>query len=64
MPDDGLSESLKGFLRIGVFVGGGGIVLALFQPRGSPEFVLSVCSGIIGLLIVVGVVAVHRFFSR
>lgn len=65
MPDDGgLSEALKGFLRLGVFIGGGGALLALFQPRESPEFVLSVCSGIVGLLIVLGVVAVQRFFDR
>ncbi|MCO6445294.1 MAG: hypothetical protein J5J04_14535 [Anaerolineae bacterium] len=64
MPGDALGESLKGFLRIGVFVGVGGVVLALFQPRESPEFVLSVCNGIIGLLLVVGVVVLHRYFSR
>jgi site-specific recombinase len=53
-------ESLRGFLRIGIFVGGTGLVLALFQPRDSAEFVLSVCSAALGLALVAGVFIVGR----
>ena len=44
---------LRGFLQIGFFVGGGGFLLALAHPKDSPEFVVSVCSGVIGLTLVV-----------
>lgn len=44
---------LRGFLQIGVFVGGGGFLLALAHPSDSPEFVASVLSGIIGLVLVI-----------
>lgn len=53
-------EILKGFLRIGIFIGLAGIIMAFLQPPDSAEFVLSVCSGIIGLLLVMGVVLVYR----
>jgi sugar phosphate permease len=51
-------EHLRGFLQIGFFVGGGGFLLALAHPADTPEFVASVCSGIIGLTLVLGVVGV------
>ncbi|MFN8531818.1 MAG: hypothetical protein U0670_24695 [Anaerolineae bacterium] len=55
-----MHEALKGFLRIGVFVGGCGLVLALVEPRDSAEFVVSVCSALIGTVLVLGVLLVNR----
>lgn len=57
-------EVLKGFLRIGVFIGGCGLVLALTQTPGTAEFVLSVCSALIGLALVVGVILVSRWVKH
>jgi len=54
------NDPLKGFLQIGIFVGGGGILLAFMVPSDSPEFVASVCSGIIGMILVIGVVVLMR----
>jgi hypothetical protein len=58
--DDSFFGVLKGFLRIGIFIGVTGFVLALMQPRDSDEFVVSVCSGMIGLIIITGVIIVLR----
>jgi hypothetical protein len=60
MDDDSFFGVLKGFLRIGIFIGGTGFVLALMQPRDSDEFVVSVCSGMIGLVMVIGVIVALR----
>jgi hypothetical protein len=57
-------EVLKGFLRIGVLVGGCAFVLIFLQPPGSAEFVLSVCSALIGVTLVVAVVVVNRYVKR
>ena len=46
-------QALHGFLVIGIFVGGGGFLLALFQPPDSGEFVISICSGVIGIALIV-----------
>ncbi|MBX3086479.1 MAG: hypothetical protein KF716_32890 [Anaerolineae bacterium] len=54
-------EVLKGFARIGFFVGGGGLILLFFEPRNSPEWVISLCSSIIGVLLVVGVMILSRW---
>jgi hypothetical protein len=53
----------RGFLQLGFFVGGGGFVLALFQPRDSAEFVLSVCSAAMGGFIVVGSLLITRLLK-
>lgn len=53
-------EALEGFLRIGVFIAGAGICSALMLPRDSGEFVVSVCSSMIGLLLIAGVVVAFR----
>jgi len=55
-----LSETLKAFLRLGIFVGGCGLLMVFFQPPGSPEFILSVCSALIGGLLVLGAVLISR----
>jgi len=57
-------ELLKGFLRLGFFIGVGGLALMFFQPRESPEFVVSACSAIMGGVLVVGVVLLSRFMDR
>ena len=57
-------EVLRGFLRIGVFVGVCGLLMALVQPRDSAEFVLSVCSALIGGVLILGVVILTRWFAR
>lgn len=60
MPD----EVLKGFLRIGLFVGVCGFVMIFLQPPDSAQFVLSVCSALIGFTLVGGVIAVSRLLKR
>jgi len=57
-------EVLRGFLRIGMFVGVCGLVMALVQPRDSAEFVLSVCSALMGGVLILGVVILTRWFAR
>lgn len=60
MPVDELGEALKAFLRLGIFIGLGGLVLVLLVPAGTAEQVLSVCSAALGAAIVVGVVVIKR----
>ena len=57
-------EVLRGFLRIGMFLGVCGLVMALVQPRDSGEFVLSVCSAAMGGALILGVVVLTRWFVR
>jgi hypothetical protein len=57
-------EALNGFLRIGVFIGGLGFILIFLQPPNSAEFVLSVCSTLIGFTLVLAVVVVKRYVKR
>jgi hypothetical protein len=54
-------DALRGFLQIGIFVGLGGLLLAFAQPADSPEFVISVCGAIMGLLLIVGTALAARF---
>ncbi|MDZ4770195.1 MAG: hypothetical protein SGJ24_13780 [Chloroflexota bacterium] len=54
------ADGLAGFLRLGFFVGGCGLVMLLMQPPGSPEFVLSGCSALMGAVLIGGVVIVVR----
>lgn len=60
MSDDPKIEVLRGFFRIGMFIGLCGFLMIFFQPSDSPEFVLSVCSALIGGALVLGVVIVMR----
>jgi hypothetical protein len=57
-------EVLKGFARIAIFVGGGGLVLLLVEPHNSPEYIVSLCSAILGGLLLLGVVLINRFLNR
>lgn len=56
-------EVLKGFARIGIFVGGGGLVLLFIEPRNSPEFVVSLCSALVGGVLLAGVVILGRWMQ-
>lgn len=53
-------DALRGFFRIGMFIGLCGFLMIFVQPRGSPEFVLSICSALIGGVLMLGVVLVTR----
>ncbi len=57
------ADGLHGFLRLGVMVGGCGLIMALVQPRESPQFILSVCSAGMGLALIVGVLVVARLIK-
>jgi hypothetical protein len=57
-------SSLRGFLQLGFFIGGCGFLMAFFQPRESAEFVLSVCSGFLGLFLVAGCIVVVKTLKR
>lgn len=57
-------EALRGFLRIGMFLGVCGLVMAFVQPRNSGEFVLSVCSAAMGGALILGAVVLTRWFVR
>lgn len=50
-------DVLRSFFRIGIFVTGLSVLLALVNPTDSAEFVVSVCSIMIGLtlLLLVGI---------
>lgn len=56
-------EILKGFARIGFLVGGGGLLLLFLEPRNSPEFVVSLCSAVLGGLLLLGVVIINRLMK-
>ncbi len=58
--DDQRREALQAFFRIGIFIGVTGLVLALLHPADSPEFVVSVCSAMMGGLLMVGVAIMVR----
>ena len=50
-------DVLRAFFRIGVFVTGISIILAIANPTDSAEFVISICSILIGatLMLLVGI---------
>jgi hypothetical protein len=58
------ASGLSGFLRLGFFVGGCGLIMAFMQPRESAEFVLSVCSAAMGAALIAGVVLIVRLTRR
>jgi hypothetical protein len=57
------SQILKGFAQIGFFVGVGGLVLLFVEPRNSPEWIISLCSALLGGVILLGVVLIHRWMK-
>jgi hypothetical protein len=54
-------EALRGFLQIGILIGGCGFVLIFMQPPNSPGWVLSICSAIIGGVLVLAALLLARF---
>jgi hypothetical protein len=54
---------LKGFVSIGIFVGGGGLLLMLLEPRNSPEWVISLCSFLIGAVLIGSALAINRWIK-
>jgi hypothetical protein len=54
-------DVLKGFARIGFFVGGGGLILLFLEPPNSPQWVVSLCSSILGGVLIIGVVLLSRW---
>lgn len=54
-------DLLRALLSIGALIGFGGLALAFVQPAGSAEFVVSVCSAVIGAALIVVVLLVARF---
>ena len=59
-PGDPKIDALRGFFRIAMFIGLCGFLLMLTEPRHSPEFVLSLCSALMGGALVLGVVIMMR----
>ncbi|MBE0691343.1 MAG: hypothetical protein IH587_14590 [Anaerolineae bacterium] len=51
-------------MRLGIFIGGCGLLMVVLQPPGSPEFVLSVCSAALGGFLVAGVVVASRILKE
>ncbi|HVU14165.1 MAG TPA: hypothetical protein VHD90_22960 [Phototrophicaceae bacterium] len=56
-------DYFKGFVRVGIFIGGTALVLLLFEPRDRPEWTVSLCSVLIGAAIVLGAFALDRFMK-
>lgn len=44
-------------------MGGGGLILLLLEPRNSPEWVISLCSVLIGAVLIVGAITVSRLLK-
>jgi len=55
--------SLREFLALGILIGGGGLLMLPFQPQGTPQFVLSGLSAVIGLVLILGVFFVQKRFN-
>jgi hypothetical protein len=60
MSSDPRLDALRGFFRIGMFIGFCGFVMIFFEPRHSAEFVLSVCSALMGGALILGVLILSR----
>jgi hypothetical protein len=58
------ASGLSGYLRLGFFIGGCGLIMAFMQPRESAEFVLSVCSALMGGALIAGVALLVRMTRR
>ncbi len=60
MDDDPKVEILRNFFRLGAFIGLCGLLLVFVEPRDSPEFVLSVCSALMGGALMLAVAIMLR----
>jgi hypothetical protein len=56
-------DGLRGFLQLGFFIFAAGLCSALAQPRESGEFVISVCSSAIGVVLIFGAVVLWRLMK-
>ncbi len=54
------AETRRAFLRAGIFVLGAGLFTTLLNRPDSPEFVISVCSTLIGAALIGGVIMLLR----
>ncbi len=54
-------DALRAFFRFGFFVAVAAFLLVLVTPRDSAEFIISVCSAVIGLTLMGLVMLVSRF---
>lgn len=59
-----LDDALRGFLQVGILVGGCGLVMLFMLPRNSAEFMLSLCSALMGGFVVLAVIVMKRWASR
>jgi hypothetical protein len=58
------SDFLQAFLRAGMFIALVSLVLILTLPGNSAEFVVSICSLLMGLILIGFVVVVTRLANR
>ena len=56
-------DVLKLFARIGILVGVGGLLLLLVEPHNSPEWVVSLCSALVGAVLIAATVAIGRWLK-
>jgi hypothetical protein len=56
-----MRDALIGFLRLGIFLGGCGLLMVFMQPPNSPELVVSACTAAMGISLLVGVAVLWRF---
>jgi hypothetical protein len=54
-------DLLRTLLSLGALIGFGGLALTFFQPAGSAEQIVSVCSALIGLALILVVLLAARF---
>ncbi|MCC7205889.1 MAG: hypothetical protein IT323_01195 [Anaerolineae bacterium] len=59
-----LTDALRGFLQAGILIGGCGLVMLFMLPRDSAEFVLSLCSALMGGFLVVAVILLKVWANR
>jgi hypothetical protein len=53
-------DALQGFLRLGIFIGGLGLLMVFLQKPGTAEYVLSMCSTLLGAVLVLGVIVLIK----
>lgn len=53
-------DSLRGFFQLGFFIGVGGLCSAYYAEPDSGEFVISICSSVIGLVLIGGAALTWR----
>jgi hypothetical protein len=59
-----MREYLKLYLTTGIMLAGGGALLMLANPPQSAEYVVSFCTGLVGLLMLAMAVVMIRIFRE